>query len=147
MNDVSTHHNVELLGRYSKTHPLPTIRTSGSRVTQTAKRQVHAVRKRLKRNAIEQLVADYEAGHSTIELMRIYGISKGAVLNLLEQHEVNMRGQGVRAERLQEAIELYSSGLSLKTVAAQLDCSAETLRQALLRAGVTLRARWERGTQ
>jgi DNA invertase Pin-like site-specific DNA recombinase len=116
-------------------------------MTHTANRQVHAVRKRLRSNAIEQLVADYESGHSTIELMRIYGISKGAVLNLLQQHEVNMRGQGVRAERLEEAIALYNSGLSLKAVAAQLNCSAETVRQTLLRAGVTMRARWERGTR
>jgi DNA-binding NarL/FixJ family response regulator len=138
---------VELLGRYSKTPPLPTIRASGSRVAPSAKRQVHAIRKRLGPNAIEQLVADYQAGQSTIELLRIYGISKGAVISLLEHHQVNMRGQGLRAERLQEAIELYSSGLSLKAVAAQLDCSAETVRQALLRAGVTPRARWEGGSR
>lgn len=33
--------------------------------------------------------------------------------NILEQHRVKMRGQGVPPDRLQEAIQLYHSGLSL----------------------------------
>jgi hypothetical protein len=49
------------------------------------------------------------------------------------------------AKQLSEAIHLYKAGLPLKQVAAQIGCSAETIRQALLAAGITLRRQWERG--
>jgi hypothetical protein len=60
--------------------------------------------------------------------MRAYGLGKGTVLGILEEHGVKLRGQGITDDRLGEAIELYRSGLSLNRVAARLDCSAETVR-------------------
>ena len=112
---------------------------------QVAHGRVHDVQRRLGSEAIRQLVAEYEAGRPTTWLMRTYGLGKGTVLSILEQHGVKMRGQGVPPDRLQEAIQLYRSGLSLKQVAARLDCSAEMVRQALLATGVQVRARWQRG--
>jgi hypothetical protein len=76
--------------------------------------------------------------------MQAYGLGKGTVLGILEEHNVKMRGQGIGDDRVVEAVSLYVSGLSLKRVAAQVGCSAETVRETLLRAGVTLRAPWER---
>jgi hypothetical protein len=77
--------------------------------------------------------------------MQAYDLGKGTVLGILEERSVKMRGQGIHGDRLREAIDLYRSGHSLKSVADRMDCSAETLRQALMAAGVRMRARWERG--
>jgi hypothetical protein len=77
--------------------------------------------------------------------METYRLGKGTVLGILEDQEVQMRGQGIPSDRLQEAIELYKSGLSLMRVAARFDCSAETVRQVLLAASVRLRKPWQRG--
>jgi hypothetical protein len=42
--------------------------------------------------------------------MRAYGLGKGTVLGILEEHGVKLRGQGITDDRLGEAIELYRSG-------------------------------------
>lgn len=115
-----------------------------ARKPKAARPGVHAARRRLSPETVNQLVADYEAGKSSTVLMKTYDLGKGTVLSILEEHGVQMRGQGLPATRLQEAVEFYNAGLSLKRVAGRLDCSAETVRHALLAAGVPMRARWER---
>jgi DNA-directed RNA polymerase specialized sigma24 family protein len=137
---------VELLGRYSKTPallPAPLARRRRSSPARSSR--IHAARKRLGPDSVQQLVADYEAGDSTTILMRTYGLGKGTVLAILEEQGVKMRGQGIPDDRLSEVSDLYSGGLSLMRISKKLDCGAETVRQALLRAGVTLRRQQERG--
>lgn len=53
-------------------------------------------------------------------------------------------GQGIPDDRIEKVIDLYKSGWSLLRVAEHVGCSGETVRQALLGAGITLRKRWER---
>jgi hypothetical protein len=77
--------------------------------------------------------------------MQTYELGKGTALNILQKHGVKMRGQGISEDRLDQATSLYTSGLSLKQIATQFDCSAETVRKALIRAGIQMRACWERG--
>jgi hypothetical protein len=55
-----------------------------------------------------------------------------------------MRGQGIPDDQLDDIIDLYRSGLSLMRISKKFNCSAETVRQALLNADVTLRRPWER---
>ena len=106
---------------------------------------IHAVRRRLSPEQLTQLAADYRAGRSTSWLMQTYRLGQGTVLSLLEEQGLTMRGQGIPDGRLDEAIRLYAAGLSLMKVADRMNCSAETVRQVLLAAGVSMRARWERG--
>jgi transposase-like protein len=138
---------VELLVRYSKTQVPKAKRLP---VTSDKPRSphplIHAARRRLTADERSRLAADYESGRSTTWLMRTYHLGKGTVLNILAEQGVKMRGQGIPADRLSEAVDLYESGLSLKAIAARLDCSAETVRQALIAAGVPMRARRERGS-
>jgi hypothetical protein len=137
---------VELLGRYSKT-PVPLAvpgpRRRGSSLV--VARRIHAARKRLGPDVIQQLVTDYEAGHSTTALMQTYGLGKGTVLGILEERGVKMRGQGIPDDRLGEVIGLYRGGLTLMQISKRFHCSGETVRQALLAAEVRMRAKWERG--
>jgi hypothetical protein len=52
---------------------------------------IRDVRRRLGDEKIEQLVAEYRAGSSTIQLMKRYEISKSSVLKLLADNGVEMR--------------------------------------------------------
>lgn len=73
--------------------------------------------------------------------MQDYGIGKGSVLRLLAEAGVRMRNQSLSPADLPEAIELYRSGLSLKTVGDHFGLSDDAVRGAFLRAGVQLRPR------
>jgi len=86
-------------------------------------------------------VAEYEAGTSTNQLMRDYGIGKGSVLRLLREAGVTLRNQRLSPAALESAVSLYNSGLSLKVVGERLGFSIDAVRGTLLRAGVPLRAR------
>jgi len=77
--------------------------------------------------------------------VKTYALGKGTVLSILANQGVQMRGQGIPEGQLDEAIRLYIGGLSLKRVADRLGCSAETVRQTLLAAGVPLRRQLEHG--
>jgi len=125
--------------------PWPCLPLGGAASSPVAAGRIHAALKRLGPDVIQQLVIDYEAGHSATNLMQAYGLGKGTVLGILQEQGVKMRGQGIPDDRLGEVIELYKSGLSLMQISKRLDCSGETVRQALLAAEVRMRAKWERG--
>lgn len=138
-------HEVELLGRYSKIQkPLTKSLPDASGRPRRSRSLVHAVRRRLSADERSRLAADYEAGRSTTWLMQAYHLGKGTVLNMLAEQGVKMRGQGIPDDRIEKVIDLYKSGWSLLRVAEHVGCSGETVRQALLGAGITLRKRWER---
>ena len=136
----------ELLGRYSKIAP-PLHLEPDTRRRQPAitRPRLHNVRKRLNSEDFAGIAADYQAGQSTIALVKTYALGKGTVLSILANQGVQMRGQGIPEGQLDEAIRLYIGGLSLKRVADRLGCSAETVRQTLLAAGVPLRRQLEHG--
>jgi hypothetical protein len=81
---------------------------------------VHAARRRLSAEAIQQLVTGYQAGVPSTQLARRYGISKGAVLRLLRDREVPVRLQRITGDDVQEAIQLYRAGNSLAVTGAKL---------------------------
>jgi DNA-directed RNA polymerase specialized sigma24 family protein len=57
---------------------------------------------------------------------------------------IRLRRRGVPDELLDEAIRLYHHGWSCQRLAERYACDAETVRQTLKRAGVRLRAPWDR---
>jgi len=82
-----------------------------------------------------RLVADYQAGTSTNQLMKDYDIGKGSVLRLLREAGVTLRNQRLSPAALESAVSLYNSGLSLKVVGERLGFSIDAVRAGLLRAG------------
>ena len=90
---------------------------------------------------IEQLVADYESGIDTTELMVTYQLSKSSVLKLLASRGVAMRHQSMTDEQISSAVALYEEGRSLIAIVKELTIPRETIRRALIDAGVTLRKR------
>ena len=93
----------------------------------------------LDEETVARLVAEYEVGAYCTELALTFGISKTSVLKLLHRAGVTMRQQGLSAEELAQAVELYGSGLSLAKVAQKLDAKTSTVFRALQRADVELR--------
>ena len=142
---------VDVLGRYSNRPDLGNqlqrvqrlgLATSARPVAQTVR--VHAVERRLDEPTRRQLIDEYIGGEPTTVLMERYGLGKGTVLGILRRAGVGMRNQGLNQGDLGRATALYENGLSLARVAEHVDCDAETVRQALKRAGVALRKPWER---
>ena len=62
----------------------------------------------------------------------------------LRQAGVRLRRQDVPAARLNAAIKFYDDGWPCQRPAERHGCDAETVRQALKRAGIRLPAPWER---
>jgi hypothetical protein len=93
---------------------------------------------------LDQIVADYEAGDSTLDLVARYGLGKGTVLKLLRDRGAEIRHQSLAPEELAEAIQLYESGLSLARVGEHFGRDASLIHITFKRAGVPRRKPWER---
>lgn len=99
------------------------------------------VDQRISAETAAQLVAEYESGTSSNQLVRDFNLGKGSVLRLLREAGVAVRNQSLSPEQIAEAIAHYESGLSLKDVGGQMGASIDTVRSGLMRAGVQLRPR------
>lgn len=84
-------------------------------------------------------MAEYQAGRSVKNLAERWRVHRGTVANHLREAGVEIRSRGLSSEQVSEAVRMYGDGWSLRQLAARYDCDYETVRQALLRAGVVLR--------
>lgn len=88
---------------------------------------------RLSAEQLNELVAAYESGISSNQLVIGYGIAKGTVLKLLRANNVTMRGQGLNAATAKQAAALYRNGKSLAAAGAMFDVDPTTVRSALIK--------------
>jgi hypothetical protein len=89
---------------------------------------------------MQLLVARYEAGAHTTELMKEFSISKSSMLKVLREDNVKMRRQVMTVEQIEQAIVLYTQGYySLKATAAESKLLKQSIRNALIKAGVEIR--------
>ena len=86
-----------------------------------------------------EVVARYCEGDTSTALAEEFGVARSTVLRLLREARVVVRRQPMAPEQVSEAARLYESGLSLSQVAKHLEVNQETMRLAILKAGVTLR--------
>jgi len=137
---------VDVIGRYTHLHH------QGERLQELLKmvpagpseaisRTFKQVQRRLRGAEIDELVAGYLAGGTVYELARHFGVHRHTVSEILERSGVARRYQKLSPEQLDTACSLYRSGFSLTRIGHQLDRPAETIRQALIRAGVEIRPR------
>jgi hypothetical protein len=73
------------------------------------------------------------------DLAAEFGVAKSTILGILRANNVVVRRQPLTGEQVSEATRLYESGLSLSKVAERLKVNQETMRVAILDAGVRLR--------
>lgn len=92
-------------------------------------------------NADQQasVAARYSNGETSTALAQEYGVAKSTILRILREARVVVRRQPLTSEQVSEAAQLYEAGLSLSQVAKRLDLNQETMRTAILKAGVVLR--------
>lgn len=81
----------------------------------------------------------YEAGDTTTQLAKVYGVAKSTIIGILRERIVVVRRQPLTPENVSEAKRLYESGLSLSQTAERLSVNQETMRMAIIRVGVALR--------
>lgn len=85
------------------------------------------------------VVTRYSNGETSTTLAEEYGVAKSTILRILREARVVVRRQPMTPDQVSEAAQLYQAGLSLSQVAKQLDVNQETMRAAIMRAGVVLR--------
>lgn len=101
-----------------------------------------ATRRKWTRLSDEQraaVIERYEAGETSTALAEAYGVAKSTILGILRANSVVVRRQPLTAEQVNEAARLYESGSSLSEVAERLRVNQETMRVAIINAGVELR--------
>lgn len=96
--------------------------------------------RRLNDEARAQVVARYSAGDTTTALAKDYDVAKSTIIGILRANNVVVRRQPMTAQQVAEAARLYETGLSLSQVAAALDVNQETMRVAIIKAGVEIRS-------
>ena len=89
--------------------------------------------------ARDEVALRYEAGDTTTQLAKDYGVAKSTIIGILRAKKVVVRRQPLSAEQVSEAARLYGSALSLSQVAEQVSVNQETMRVAISKAGVALR--------
>lgn len=97
---------------------------------------------RLRPDQVDELVEAYLAGALQHELTARFGIHDTTLRAHLRKRGVLKERpyRKLRGDMLEQAVELYSSGMSLRAVASEIDLSREATRASLLQAGVRLRA-------
>ena len=140
---------MEVLRRYSnfsdleqalqRTRSCPARASIVTHRNQSVRSRRHKIKNRLPEAVVTALVADYEAGKSSTELMATYQLGRGTVLQLLAEAGIAMRHQGLSEQETAEAASLYASGLSVVSVADRLERPMSTVYFALKRSGVVIR--------
>ena len=143
---------VAVLARYAREHQLSKELRKTRRLLRTIDvdrrsapplppRPSFKLTQRLAPAVIAQLIADYEAGRATDDLVAKYSLSHGSVLRMLHKHGVAMRNQGLPAEQIEQAAQLYQDGLSVARIGKLFDVDGTTAWTALKKAGVQMRPR------
>ena len=94
---------------------------------------------RLNAHQRAEVASRYESGDSTTQLANDYGVAKSTIIGILREKSVAVRRQPLTPEQVSEAARLYESGLSLSQVATKVRVNQETMRVAIVAAGVALR--------
>ena len=97
--------------------------------------------RRLSPAAVEDLIAAYQAGATVTQLAVEFGIHRTTVTGHLDRHGVPRHsGQTAWDDKiLNEAADLYESGLSLADVADRYEIDPQTVANRFRRSGVPVR--------
>ena len=84
-------------------------------------------------------MAAYLAGATALALASKHSIHRTTVLAVLERHKVSRRGRVLTPDHIERAVSSYALGCSCASIGKDLRVNPETVRQALLKAGVAMR--------
>jgi hypothetical protein len=101
--------------------------------------RVHKITRRLTDATRAEIVASYEAGTPSTQLIEQYRLGKGTVLRLLREEGVTVRRQPLTDAEVREALALYESGWSMARIGDKLARQHTVIRDVLDRTGVQRR--------
>ena len=105
-------------------------------------RTTHRRKRRLSKPEIDQIIAKYQSGASTNQLMIEHHLAKRTISALLRARGAKLRRQGLTDDQAREAANLYIAGRSLAWIANHFGgISPTTVARALRRQGLSLRSR------
>jgi hypothetical protein len=102
---------------------------------------VRRPQQRVTASLLSDLIAGYEAGETTYQLARKYGINRNTVAAHLRSAGVTIRMDGMTPEQIEQAVEYYKTGWPLAQVGRELGADAETVRKRLHERGVAMPVR------
>lgn len=104
--------------------------------------KIHKLEQRLPPEVGEQVAAAYQAGASTTDLRRQFGLSQSSILKLLAEHGVASRHQGLTEDEALTVVALYQEGQTIMQLAEKFSVAFKTVRRALVEQGVVIRPRF-----
>ena len=87
----------------------------------------------------QEIVDKYQAGERVVDIARALSINKVTVIDHLNRADVERRPLGMSDTQIDEAVQLYASGLSLARIGERLGFSARTIQSRLRERGVRFR--------
>lgn len=87
----------------------------------------------------QEIVDKYQAGERVVDIARALSINKVTVIDHLNRADVERRPLGMSDMQIDEAVQLYASGLSLARIGERLGFSARTIQSRLRERGVRFR--------
>ena len=92
----------------------------------------------------EEISALYLSGFSSNKIATLYKVDKASIVKILKQLGIKIRNNSLNINRqeLEELIQDYQSGYSLRELAKRYDCSAPGLKEFLIKKGVDLRQKY-----
>ncbi|MGW5316450.1 helix-turn-helix domain-containing protein [Nocardia thailandica] len=120
----------------AKVDAAPTCR-SGSAAPEAV--QPRRLNRRLSAATVAEVVEGYREGSSTNQLCERFGLSKGGLLKILQEHGVQMRNQPMTEEEIDWAVRLYGDGRSLNAVARTLGKAKGSIWKALNARDIAMR--------
>lgn len=115
----------------------PTITDERGRVV----RSIGKAQTFLSEGQIDQLVGSYRRGHSLRDLSEMFGVHHRTAAAHLVRRGEPMRDRPLTDEQVDEAEQMYASGMPLLAVGRELGVSQGKVRRALAARGVTIRPR------
>ena len=113
-------------------------------------KEARLIRQRQKRLTSEeerQVISQYRACATVSELADIFNCHRTTISACLKRHHIQMRRTPLAKPQIDEAVQLYESGLSLEKVGKQIGVDAETIRQRLRERFVSIRGPHDRRTR
>jgi len=95
--------------------------------------------KRLSAEELTGFRADYLSGLEILTLAERYGINRDTAICLARRHALPRRRVPMSSTEIEQAIQLYQSGLSLAKVATHFPCNPSTIWRAFKRLNVPMR--------
>lgn len=95
--------------------------------------------KELGADELAAIVSEYQAGATVYEVAERHALNRNSMASVLKRNGVQLRGQGLAGEQIDQAAHLYAAGQSLARIGERFHVDAQTVRRRLIERGVTMR--------